>query len=158
MTITESDLAAIEARARAATGGEWAADEFGNVESSTGYRVVDGMETLDPENCYTEDAANGQFIAHCGGDNGDVLRLVAEVRRLRAEVGAKSPPRDRLTGLRILPKGNGLFPNDDKYEVIGYEVRGKDCFGTERTAAVFRNEDDAAAFITRHLAELEGRG
>lgn len=72
----EAELAAIEARARAATGGVWEASNH----CSSIYAEADGSFIAEAPHEETQ-----AFIAHAGGDNGDVLRLVAEVRRLRAE-------------------------------------------------------------------------
>lgn len=78
MTIPDSDLDAIEARAKAATGGVW---EFGEED----FILVDGVADI-AAICRDNRYANADFISHAGGDNGDVIRLVAEVRRLLAEL------------------------------------------------------------------------
>ncbi len=86
MTITDSDLDAIEARAKAATGGVW---EYRVDMDSTG--IMPDWFSVDSDgtalfSSISGSAHDAKFIAHCGGDNGYVLRLVAEVRRLNADL------------------------------------------------------------------------
>jgi len=87
--IPDSELLAIEARARAATPGEWEVYAAHNLatprlSAKREYtrRTIRRSVGISPEDM--------EFIAHAGGDNGDVLRLVAEVRRLRKELEAKN--------------------------------------------------------------------
>ena len=87
--ITEEDLDAIEERAKAAAnctaGRDWSYDtEQMRVISGDGSDVHDGMDLasiLPPEPDYSR--AIGDFISHSGGINGDILRLVSEIRRLK---------------------------------------------------------------------------
>lgn len=151
MTITDSELSAIEARAMAATGGVWRAQLFVKDCDTKAYVASDNSDESDGawitrEICIThmpryggnEDAA---FIAHCGGDNGDVLRLVAEVRRLRAELEACD---------------NGDAPNlsnfdTDKWEEIGQVTLS---VGT-RVKGVVTSAEEVAERVRK---ELEKRG
>lgn len=75
--MTEEELTAIEARAAAATAGPWVASHRYNICWD-----VDGPDANGPDMMPKGDA---QFIAAA---RVDVPALVAEVRRLRAEVGA----------------------------------------------------------------------
>jgi hypothetical protein len=87
MTITDSELLAIEARARAATGGDWhyQPPKDDGVHVPWSHCFGPSISHLGGSSSKQADA-DRQFIAHAGGDSGDVLRLVAEVRRLRAEL------------------------------------------------------------------------
>jgi len=82
----EKELSAIEERARDANQGGWWVD---SIDPGSVWGVGDAPSPLSgasypvAQNIIDHDTAD--FIAHAGGDNGDVLRLVAEVRRLRAE-------------------------------------------------------------------------
>ena len=71
MTITDSELLAIEARARAASAGDWAP-------------IEDGAQVAYPE--------KAAFVSGTlDGVHGDVLRLVAEVRRLNEVIARMCP-------------------------------------------------------------------
>jgi hypothetical protein len=87
MTIPDSELSAIEARARAATGGDWhyQPPKDDGVHVPWSHCFGPSISHLGGSSSKQADA-DRQFIAHAGGDSGDVLRLVAEVRRLRAEL------------------------------------------------------------------------
>jgi hypothetical protein len=75
--MTEAELAAIEARAEGCTRGPWNVLAIGEgstllIEDATGYRFAQ-----------VDDGQNRKFIAHA---RTDIPALVAEVRRLRAQV------------------------------------------------------------------------
>jgi hypothetical protein len=71
--MTEDELAAIEARARSAT------ESRAKVDPDNPWESLSEWGLTDEEGCLWESVR---------GDNGDVLRLVAEVRRLMAELDA----------------------------------------------------------------------
>lgn len=121
--LTDADLDAIEARVGAATEGPWVA-ECGSSNSPCIDFVL--TENIDPRlddrasiaETYTDEAENADFIASA---RTDVPRLVAEVRRLRAQV-------ERLTA----PLGESVARTLDK-----------------RLAETIRERDEARAALER---------
>lgn len=85
--MTDSDLDAIEARAKAASGGNWRYEppKDDGVHVPWSFCWGPSISHLGGSSKPQADA-DREFIAHAGGDNGDVLRLVAEVRRLNADL------------------------------------------------------------------------
>ena len=79
--MTDAELAAIEARCRAATPGPWMFAPLVNVDSPSGEVVGIDWTTCDTADLLLRDA-DGAFIAHA---RTDVPDLCAEVRRLTAE-------------------------------------------------------------------------
>lgn len=88
------DLDAIEARANAATAGPWCTDDweiFQGTEYEPGISLWIG-ETCRGTSDLEQDRADATFVAHA---RTDVPALVAEVRRLRAELASdRAEPRD----------------------------------------------------------------
>ncbi len=77
----------IERRLRAATGGKWEhATDLGQVGSieANGMCILQAQALPNDHKRYVRNA-NTDFVAHCGGDDGDVAFLLGEVRRLMDE-------------------------------------------------------------------------
>lgn len=97
--MTEEELSAIEARARAATGGVWRVRHRGGDSELVAYAAKDSDKftvITDDKQFYPApmSKANMRAVSYAMGDNGDVLRLVAEVRNMRAALEriASEPP------------------------------------------------------------------
>lgn len=87
--MTEEELAAIEARAKAATPGPWVVgetwrDHVVDGRFQDGYWPVASQPGMDHEGAWLK--GNAAFVAHA---REDVPALVAEVRRLRGESDRK---------------------------------------------------------------------
>lgn len=108
--MTEQQLAAIEARANAATAGPWRADVgFSTIPDGPPEGVAVWCQTPGSEGDavvadlgdYTDGPANGAFIANA---REDVPALVAEVRRLRADVAERRLQAETLAAKGLNPK------------------------------------------------------
>lgn len=86
MTPPSDRLAEIEARLKKATPGPWHAYERGKVWSGCKGFPRQWVATVQGRQDAAERAADTEFIAHCGGDKGDVAWLIEEVKRLRQQV------------------------------------------------------------------------
>jgi hypothetical protein len=75
--MSELDLDTIEARANAATGGKWELEE-----RQDGFAILSKIDGGLELAIYELDKPDAEFIAHA---REDIPKLVAEVRRLRAE-------------------------------------------------------------------------
>ena len=90
--MTPLNLDAIEARANAATPGPWGVSDrlsaFGDLTVAAPWRGANGAEIV-------AKAANGPNTTFIAASRTDVPALVAEVRRLRQEVGIQEAARMR---------------------------------------------------------------
>jgi hypothetical protein len=80
--LTDAELEAIAARTAAVPDGPWAYQRR-SVDQAGGSHPYHICDVATAANDYTGETARGEFIAHA---REDIPRLLAEVRRLRAQV------------------------------------------------------------------------